>query len=33
MFDAQLTQALDILEQIGIDVAFFVAHGVAACGM
>ena len=33
VLDAQLTQALDILEQIGIDVAFFVAHGVAACGM
>jgi hypothetical protein len=30
VLDAQLAQALDVLEQIGIDVAFFVAHGVAA---
>jgi hypothetical protein len=30
VLDAQLPQALDVLEQIGVDVAFFVAHGVAA---
>jgi hypothetical protein len=30
MLDAQLPQALYVLEQIGIDVAFVVAHGVAA---
>jgi hypothetical protein len=30
VLDAQLAQALDVFEQIGIDVAFFVAHGVAA---
>jgi hypothetical protein len=27
MLDPQLTQALDVLEQIGIDVALFVTHG------
>jgi hypothetical protein len=33
VLDAQLPQAFDVLEQVGIDVAFFVAHGVAAFGM
>jgi hypothetical protein len=30
MLDPQLAQAFEFLEQIGIDVAFVVAHGVAA---
>jgi hypothetical protein len=30
VLDAKLAQAFDVLEQISIDVAFFVAHGVAA---
>jgi hypothetical protein len=30
VLDSQLPQPLDVLEQVGIDVVFFVAHEVAA---